>query len=246
MDSYIKPTKLQITMKGLKIRKWIILSSVLGPILFFVFSTLAMLLYSGGNGLDPEMEGYSFLYNFFSDLGLWTSFAEVSNATASILFGVGLTIVGLSLIPYYIYMPIFTPTKKSSRFWFSIGSLIGIVASIAYVGIAFTPWDLRLSTHMWFVYIAFPLSLPMAICYVIGFLSDGERFPKRLTFYYVVYILILTIYLYLLFFGPNTETEMGRLIQVVGQKIIVYTTLITMVLEGLGIAKIPNNLKEKE
>ncbi len=230
----------------MKVRKWVILSSVLGPILFFVFSTLAMLLYSGGNGLDPEMEGYSFLYNFFSDLGLWVSFAGVSNATASTLFGVGLTIVGLSLIPYYVYMPIFAPTKIISRIWFSIGSLIGIIASIAYVGIAFTPWDLRLSAHMWFVYIAFPLSLPMAICYVIGFSSEKNRFPRRLTYYFVVYILILTIYLYLLFFGPNTGTESGRLIQVVGQKIIVYITLITMIFEGLGLTQIPINIKEKD
>jgi len=223
----------------------VILSSVLGPILFFAFSTLTMLLYSGGNGLDPEMEGYSFLYNFFSDLGMWVSFTGQSNATASILFGIGLTIVGFSLIPYYVYIPIYTPTKKTSKFWFIIGSFIGIVASIAYIGIAFTPWDLRLSAHMWFVYIAFPLSLPMAICYVIGFLLEGGGFPRRLTYYFAGYILILTIYLYLLFFGPNTETETGRLIQVVGQKIIVYTTLLTMVLEGLGIAKIPLNPNTK-
>ncbi|MHA1673124.1 MAG: hypothetical protein ACTSYI_05800 [Promethearchaeota archaeon] len=232
-------------MEGVKVRKWVVISSVLGPFLFFVFSSLAMLLYSGGNGLDPGMEGYSFLYNFFSDLGLWVSFAGTSNATASILFGIGLTIVGSSLIPYYIYMPIYTPTKKTSKVCFTIGSFIGIVASIAYIGIAFTPWDLRLSAHMWFVYIAFLLSLPMAICYVIGFLLEGGRFPRRLTYYFVGYILILTVYLYLLFFGPNTETEIGRLIQVIGQKIIVYTTLLTLVLEGLGITKIPLNLNKQ-
>ncbi|MHA1611145.1 MAG: hypothetical protein ACTSYU_03760 [Promethearchaeota archaeon] len=124
-------------MDEIKIRKMVILSSVLGPILFFAFSTLTMLLYSGGNGLDPEMEGYSFLYNFFSDLGMWVSFTGQSNATASILFGIGLTIVGFSLIPYYVYIPIYAPTKKTSKFWFIIGSFVGIVASIAYIGIAF-------------------------------------------------------------------------------------------------------------
>lgn len=218
-----------------KVVKW---CSIIGTFSFFILSTIAMFFFAGGNSIDSNAEGYSFVYNFFSDLGMWTSYSGEPNYIASILFGTGLTLVGVLLIPYFIYIPIFTTNNKKSTMWLIFGSFLGIIASIAYIGIGFTPWDIRLPAHMWFVYIAFPISLPMAICYIIG-LSIIPDVPKRVIIFFLIYLVILFAYLYLLFFGPATATPTGRMIQVVGQKIIVYTTLITMLFEGISVQHLP-------
>ena len=42
-------------------------------IIFVGLNILAMLLYPGGNINNPDQIGYSFIYNFFSDLGMTIS-----------------------------------------------------------------------------------------------------------------------------------------------------------------------------
>ncbi|RLI65397.1 MAG: hypothetical protein DRO88_04720, partial [Promethearchaeia archaeon] len=120
-----------------------------------------------------------------------------------------------------------------------LGSFFGIIASIAYVGIGFTPWDLNLIAHMWCVYIAFPVSLPLTVCYIIGIYSECNL-PKRMAISFFGYLFILSFYLYLLFFGPASATETGRMIQVVGQKIIIYATNLLMIFQKVRKFKLNN------
>lgn len=216
--------------------------TILGPVFFLILSTIAMFTYAGGNGTYPTADGYNFTLNFFSDLGIWNGYDNRPNHISSILFAISLTLVGGMLIPYFLIIPAQFTSNIKSRVALWIGSLCGIIASLAYIGIGFTPWDINLSAHMIFVYTAFPISLPLAISYAIGILWE-KNLPKRMAFYYFGYILVLGAYLYLLFFGPPTSSETGRMIQVVGQKIIVYSTNVLMIFQGIEIIRLSK--KEK-
>ena len=55
------------------------LAAAINAILFFILSSLAMLAYPGGTATDTTRPGYSFLTNFFSDLGRTRSLSNQPN-----------------------------------------------------------------------------------------------------------------------------------------------------------------------
>ncbi|WP_457557274.1 hypothetical protein [Candidatus Harpocratesius sp.] len=227
------------------IGKWVARLTIGGPIIFLILSTFAMLVYAGGNGVNPQAKGYNFLLNFFSDLGMWISYHNTPNYFSSIIFSLSVIIVGISLIPFFIYIPVKMSSTQRSKIFFWIGSFFGIIASLAYIGIGFTPWDKYLQAHLIFVFIAFPSSFPLAIMYIFGFIND-RIFPKQMALYFVGCSIIILGYVYLLFFGPMTSTEIGRLIQVVSQKIVVYAINFTMLAEGIELLILLNKKRNKK
>ena len=68
-----------------------------GALAFLIFSTLAMLFYTGGNPYYPNSGKYSFTLNNISDMGMETTFDGKSNLLCQILFGFGLIFTGISL-----------------------------------------------------------------------------------------------------------------------------------------------------
>ena len=121
-----------------------------------------------------------------------------------------------------------------------LGSIIGIIAAIGYIGIGFTPWDksdASMNAHIFFVFLAFPATLPVIFCYVTAFLRNN-LFPKKLSVVYIILAIILSGYLYILFYGPSIETKFGNWIQVVGQKVIVYAEIIAFLIEDYLTAKL--------
>lgn len=140
--------------------KWVARLTIGGPVIFLILSTFAMFFYAGGNGVNPQANGYNFQLNFFSDLGMWISYHNTPNYISSIIFSFSVILVGILLIPFFIYIPMEMASTRRSRLYFWIGSFFGIIASLAYIGIGFTPWDQYLQAHLIFVFIAFPSSFP--------------------------------------------------------------------------------------
>lgn len=212
----------------------------IGAIIFILFTTIAMLFYSGGSQFYPTESGYSFFNNFFSDLGTRTSYSQKSNLISSILFTIALTAMGISIIPFFIAFYFIFQKKKFIQIIVGLGSSLGLISAISYVGIGFTPWDIYLTTHMWFVYIAFPLTLPAILLFSTAIFLD-DKIANVMAVVYLTLALILIGYIYLLFWGPETSTDVGRKIQVVGQKIIVYAEVVTFFIQGIVIPKNLNN-----
>ena len=218
-----------------KVKKYSFIFPCIGAICFLLFTFIAMLLYSGGSQYYPNDPGYSFSQNYFSDLGMRTSYSNNSNIISSLLFLFATIFMGLSMIPYFLVFPTLFTKKSWQQILTIFGSLLGLISAIAYIGIGFTPWDLYLTAHMYFVYIAFPLTLPTILVYIMASLNSKEM-PKLISMIYILLTLILAGYLYLLFFGPS-GSEVARLIQVIGQKIIVYAEVLTFFAQGFILYK---------
>ncbi|MHA1720810.1 MAG: hypothetical protein ACTSWX_01305 [Promethearchaeota archaeon] len=222
-----------------KLKQWAFFTPVVGSSLFVILTICAMFTFAGGYSFNPTSSGYSFFKNFFSDLGMITAYSGESNMVSSTLFLLATLFTGLCMMPYFALIPSLFKNNKVNFILVIFGSILGFIAAIGYIGIGFSPWDkseASLSAHMFFVYLAFPMTLPVVFCYVTAFLREKE-FPRILSYVYITMGIILVIYLYLLFFGPSSGTEIGRIIQVVGQKVIVYAEILTFWIQGYGTAK---------
>jgi len=192
-----------------------------------------MIVYPGGTFNDPTATSYNFLENYFSDLGRAQTFLGDSNIVSRILFASALAIVAISLMLYFITLPSFFKESKVAKWFIIIGSINGFLSAIAYALIGFLPYDIYGKLHTNMVYVAFSASLLTLIVYIVGIFLE-KNYPNAYAWAYVFFTLVLVGYLYILFAGPSSGTDIGKLIQVVGQKVIVYTEIISFALQGLG------------
>ncbi len=114
-----------------------------------------------------------------------------------------------------------------------IGTINGLLTAIAYALIGFLPYDLFGDAHTYAVYTAFSASILTTTLYSVGIFLE-KNYPNVYAWIYVVFTLILAGYLFILFVGPSSGTDIGKLIQVVGQKVIVYTEVIFFGIQGIG------------
>jgi hypothetical protein len=214
-------------------RKQIFSFVALGCALFVLLTAIAMLFYPGGTASEPATIGYSFFTNFFSDLGRTQARNGQMNAVAAPLFFLALSLAGASLIAFFLaFAPFFTRTWVDRALaW--LGTLAGIVAGACFIGIAFTPANLDSARHTRLVYAAFEAFAVAAILYSVT-LERERRFPKRFSVIFGAFALLLLLYLGLLFGGPTTQTSQGVLIQATGQKIIVYASIVSVLIQALG------------
>jgi hypothetical protein len=214
-------------------RKQIFGLIAVGCVLFVLLTAVAMLFYPGGTASDPTTRGYSFFMNFFSDLGRTQARNGQPNPVAAPLFFSALTLAGAALIAFFIAFPWWFTRTPLDRVMVWLGSLAGIVAGGCFVGVAFTPANVDNALHTQFVYDAFEAFTVATLLYFVVIARD-RRYPKRFAAIFGVFAVFLLLYLGLLFFGPNLNSPEGVLIQVTGQKIIVYASIVSVLIQSLG------------
>ncbi|MCB9294877.1 MAG: hypothetical protein H6559_17395 [Lewinellaceae bacterium] len=210
-----------------------ILFALLSALLFFVFSSWAMAEYPGGTIHDRTTEGYSFWYNYFSDLGRTRSWNGAPNALSSRLFQAGLVTVGISLGAYFLVLPtIFR--EAEARFLASVASVLGILAAVCYVGIALNPLNVNYRLHTLFVRAGFIAFLAMSLFYTLSILNE-PGYPKHYARAFGLFSLILAMQVAIMLFGPRSWTSPGALLlQASAQKVVVYAEMACMVYQGVG------------
>ncbi len=214
-------------------QEWLFLILVITAVQFIVLTLIAMLFYSGGTAVDPHTIGYSFTKNFFSDLGTITTYDGDSNIIPRSLFTIALTLVGLGLVGFsFATLSLFTG-RPASKLLSLFGSVSGIVTGLAYVGVAITPADRYLGWHILSVQVAFTAFLGTAVAYLLAILLT-RNYPNKYAAVYLGFAILLGFYIWLLFGGPDIDNPQGLLIQVVGQKIIVYAAIVCMLIQGYG------------
>ena len=200
---------------------------------YALFNPLAMLLYPGGTSTDQDAEGYSFLENFFSDLGMVYTYGGEPKAPSLVLFASALVLIGIAFILFFAIMPSYFIKTRLERVASRIGSIAGVLAGVSCIGIAATPWDLCLNAHM---ILAFSLSLSFllaVICYSVAILKNG-RYPNAYAGVFAVYLVILAAYVCLMFLGPDISTREGIVVMAVGQKIAIYSGMLCWFAQFLG------------
>jgi len=211
--------------------------TIFSAIQFVVLTVAAMFLYAGGTGTDPDSTGYSFFRNFFSSLGLTVAPNGEPNWASAVLFFIALSLAGLGLVVYFLFAPQFFWHRNHLKVLSILGSIGGVFSGLCFVGVAFTPANLFGEQHGWFVINAFRTFLFVAILYVAAIFLN-RQYPNRYGWLYVAFAVLLAGYVWLLISGPRAETAQGELIQVTGQKIIAYASIITMLIQAYGSVRI--------
>ncbi len=218
------------------LKKWASIFNILGCAQFIILTSIAMFFYKGGTYVDPTTTNYQFGYNFFSDLGRTVAHSGNPNKTAFIFFLITFSIWGVSQIPFFISFIFLFTHIKNLRIFSYIGSILGVLAGICYIGIAFTPSNLLNPLHEFFVLIAFSSIFINIILYSIAIFRNKE-FSNFYASILTISAVILAIYFISLYLNPSISTPEGLLIQATGQKIMIYTLLICGILLGYGSLK---------
>jgi hypothetical membrane protein len=129
---------------GIRLWRWGNAVSCFGVLQFLVLGTLAMRWYPGGTLLERSTVGYSFFENYLSDLGRTMSWSGEPNTVACVLFNTAVVVLGLSLIPFFLFLPSHAP-DRSLILW--IAAVFGVGSACALIGIGLTPYDIRLEAH---------------------------------------------------------------------------------------------------
>ena len=207
--------------------------SVATAAVFVLATVAAMVVYPGGSYSDHATEGYLFGRNFFSDLGMLTAHNGASNLASMALFFVALALSGTGLVLFFIAFPRLFAGEARARAWSRAGSVFGVIAGACFVGVALTPADVLLDAHIAcvkFAFRAFPLA---AFCYAVAiFRTPG--YARGYAWVFVAFGAALVGYVLLLEFGPAITTDAGLAIQVGGQKVIVYGSVVSVLVQALG------------
>jgi len=196
-------------------KKKISITALLGIILYIVFISIAMIFYAGGSKDIPSSIGYYFWMNTFSDLGRTTAWNGLPNTISMILFSFAYGIHVITMVPYYLlFYAIFKGNSALDSKIGKIGSLFGILSSIAFIGIIFTPADILHTEHWIFVYIGYPSILLMDIAFAILLIRD-ERVSKLNSTLFIIFALIFVVAILFGLIGVSVS----RTIMVIGQKI---------------------------
>lgn len=195
---------------------------------FVILTLAAMLFYAGGTSTDPTTARYQFFTNFFSDLGMTVAHNGEANTISFLLFSLALSLAGLSLIAFFLLLPRFFQTDRLGLTLARLGMVFGIIAGLCFIGVAFTPANLLLTAHVSFVYGAFG-SYFVAILFLLVAMLKVPAFVTRYLIVLVIFTVILGGYVWLLLYGPRELT-----IQVTGQKIVAYASIITVFIMAYG------------
>ena len=204
-------------------------------VIFIFLNITAMMFYTGGNINNPDYDGYSFIRNFFSDLGRRYSLSGESNLISCVLFNSSLTIVGLTFITlFYKGRTIFT---EYSILVF-LATIFGVYSGFSYVGVAFTPADLYLKEHIFFAHWAFRALFASSILYsILIFKTDG--FDNKYAYAFIIFgFMVLFYVLYSEVVLDDPRINPASLIKhVVAQKMVVFWILLAVYIYSIGVGK---------
>lgn len=219
--------------KALIWRKWVYQGVMVTLVGFVVLTTVAMAIYSGGNAFDKTAVSYVFTQNFFSDLGMSVSYLGEPKLLVMVLFILALSGVGLGLIGYSVASPIFFEQTAVCHWLARIGSFFGVLSGLSYIGIGFTPSNLYLGQHKLFVLMAFTGFAITAVFYTLAILFTPS-YPNQYAYAYSFFAAALLFYVWFILYGPSFDTAEGATSQVIGQKLIVYLSIFSMMIQTYG------------
>ena len=203
-------------------RKIAFFLAIIGVIQFFVLCVIAMLFYPGGTDLNPDIKGYSFFMNAYSDLGRIYSPSGKSNTISRLFYTIALITINVLLVPFYLSMNHFFMEKNPERFLSYLATINGIISAFFGLGTAISPVDLFPTIHLFFA-LAFGLfsSLTLGL-YTVPILIN-QSYPNRYGYVIISYAVLLMVYMLLVFIDPAPTSELGLVIVITGQKIVLFS-----------------------
>jgi hypothetical protein len=206
---------------------------ILGSGIFIFLTLIAMFTFPGGTQLNPAARGYSFFHNFFSELGYLRTRSGEANPVSALLFFIGLLSAGSGLVLFSLIFPALFRSSIIGRVAGFLGSIFGLLSGICFIGVAFTPADVFKDWHIFFVLWAFRL-FPVGVFFFAIAIFSEPGYPNKYACLLIGFGVWLVTYIWLLENGPSPSTPGGLLIQVTGQKIIGYASILSVLLQAEG------------
>lgn len=204
---------------------------------FVALTTLAMFIYPGGTSADKTTTGYQFFTNFFSDLGRTVAHNGQPNALSSLLFTVAMIAAGGGLALFFVAFMRFFTRPASHRVLSVIGTIFGVIAGLCFMGVGLTPGNVNSPLHGSFVLWAFGAFLAATALYSVVILREAG-YPNRYAWPFVIFAVLLAAYMYLITQRPQIGDLSPVFIQATGQKIIVYASLASILLQSVAAQRV--------
>ena len=212
----------------------------LGIFLFVFLNFISMIIYPGGTIIEPDTKGYSFFYNFFSNLGEWTAKNGEDDTVSAYLFNSSMLILSVSYFLFYVsYVKIQLKFNKNKILNFLSFSTI-LISLISFVLVAvFSSDSSTFDIHILFVKVAFRLLL--IHCFIQLFIVYKSKLSKKMLISSSLFSLMLFLFIIVMEYGPSPFRDNQSLfIQVTSQKIIVISILLyffVQVSESISMSK---------
>ena len=211
-----------------------------GIFLFVILNFISMVIYPGGTIIEPETKGYSFFYNFLSNLGESTAKNGEDNIVSAYLFNSSMLILAISYFLFYVsYLRIqlkFNGNKILN--FFSLSTIIISLVSFVLVAV-FSADNSTFDIHVFFVKVAFRLLL--IHCFIQLFIVYKSNFSKTMRISSSIFCFMLLIFIIVMEYGPNPFLDnRSLLIQVSSQKMIVISILLyffVQISESISMSK---------
>ena len=212
----------------------------IGILLFVILNFISMLVYPGGTIIEPDTKGYSFFYNFLSNLGEWTAKNGEDNTVSAYLFNSSMLILALSYFLFYVtFLRIQLKFNRNKILNFLSFSTI-LISLISFVLVAvFSADNSTFDIHVFFVKVAFRLLL--IHCFIQLFIVYKSKLSKIMLVSASLFCIILLFFIIVMEYGPNPFFDNQSLfIQVFSQKMIVISILIyffVQLTESISLSK---------
>lgn len=132
---------------------------------------LAQFLLALGYAMTHYPGGYSFFGNFLSDLGRTRNWGGEDNLICSMVFNRSIVALGLSLLPFFAFVPSTLGSGARTSWLFALG---GAVSAAGLIGIGLTPYDVYfVAHHVALVAWLAPMFLLAIIYLALAFESDN-------------------------------------------------------------------------
>jgi hypothetical protein len=214
--------------------------------LFLTLTAIGMLYYPGGTMLDHHTKGYSFFGNFISELGRWRTHNGGTKWISFYCLTFALLIQAASMFVFNLSFLKHTGSIALSPKAYYTALVSGSIFPFLLAGIAFTPCDLFLPYHMFFVRTGFALLLPLSIAYTV-LIRKHDLLPNRYGNVMLSIVLAIALYLVMIFAGPDPHKI--PYVQQTAQKIIVYAMIFSLLYLSVGTLKflpLPNSVNQMQ
>ena len=212
----------------------------IGIFLFVILNFISMLTYPGGTIIEPDTKGYSFFYNFLSNLGESTAKNGEDNIVSAYLFNSSMLILAISYILFYVsYLRIQLKFNRNKILnFFSLSTIIISLVSFVLVSV-FSAYNSTFDIHVFFVKVAFRLLL--IHCFIQLFIIYKSKLSKGMLVSSSIFWFILLVFIIVMEYGPNPFLDnRSLLIQVSSQKMIVISILLyffVQISESISMSK---------
>ncbi len=209
---------------------------LVGSIEFFVLTTIAMFLYTGGTNIDPTSSGYLYFSNFYSDLGRTVSLSSNPNIISCVLFTISFNIYAILFSLFLFAFPsLFKDRNK--KLLTVIGIPLGLVSAATMFVIGFIPLDLYEMTHYYTNAVALITAAILMMLYVFV-IFRCNHFPNRYGGLLTLVALLTWAHILITTFGPAPYTNFGLLLHVISQKFVFISWIIIFPIIGYGARQV--------